>query len=64
LIPACVFDASKEPRDRGGAFMKRRGLGRVKMELSFIFMCMNLKKLAKRLWKTTTLISFVLSFLK
>jgi hypothetical protein len=68
-----IYDKRKETIERvfadakelhGMRYLKHRGLGRVKMELSFIFMCMNLKKLAKRLWKTSTLFLFFLSFLK
>jgi len=45
-----VFADAKELH--GMRYAKHRGYGRVKMELGFIFTCMNLKKLAKRLWHT------------
>jgi len=32
-------------------YAKHRGLNRIKMELNLLFACMNLKKLANRLWK-------------
>ncbi len=71
-----IYDKRKETIERvfadakelhGMRYLKHRGLGRVKMELSFIFMCMNLKKLANRLWKTKPLassFSFLFSFIK
>jgi transposase len=57
-----IYDKRKETIERvfadakelhGMRYVKHRGLSRVKMELSLLFMCMNLKKLANRLWKTT-----------
>ncbi|QWU16733.1 transposase [Paenibacillus sophorae] len=44
-----VFADAKELH--GMRYAKHRGLARVKMELNFLFACMNLKKLANRLWK-------------
>lgn len=43
-----VFADAKELH--GMRYAKHRGISRVKMELSLLFTCMNLKKLAKRLW--------------
>jgi len=43
-----VFADAKELH--GMRYARHRGLGRVKMELNLLFACMNLKKLAKRLW--------------
>jgi len=47
-----VFADAKELH--GMRYAKHRGHGRVKMELGFVFTCMNLKKLAKRLWHKTS----------
>ncbi len=44
-----VFADAKELH--GMRYVKHRGLDRVKMELNLLFACMNLKKLANRLWK-------------
>ena len=44
-----VFADAKELH--GMRYAKHRGLDRVKMELTLLFSCMNLKKLAGRLWK-------------
>lgn len=44
-----VFADAKELH--GMRYAKHRGLARVKMELNLLFTCMNLKKLANRLWK-------------
>lgn len=44
-----VFADAKELH--GMRYTKHRGLGRVKMELNLLFACMNLKKLARRLWQ-------------
>ena len=43
-----VFADAKELH--GMRYAKHRGHGRVRMEMHLLFMCMNLKKLAKRLW--------------
>jgi transposase len=43
-----VFAGAKELH--GMRYAKHRGLPRVKMELTLLFSCMNLKKLAKKLW--------------
>ena len=43
-----VFADAKELH--GMRYAKHRGLGRVKMELNLLFVCMNLKKLANRLF--------------
>jgi transposase len=43
-----VFADAKELH--GMRYVKHRGLSRVRMELTLLFSCMNLKKLAKRLW--------------
>lgn len=44
-----VFADAKELH--GMRYAKHRGLGRVKMELNLLFACMNLKKLANRLFR-------------
>lgn len=51
-----VFADAKEIH--GLRYAKHRGLHKVKMELSLLFSCMNLKKLAIRLWKPVTLFPF------
>jgi transposase len=43
-----VFADAKELH--GMRYVKHRGLSRVRMELTLLFSCMNLKKLAMRLW--------------
>lgn len=56
----CVYKRRKETIERvfadakekhGMRFTHLRGLAKVKMEVTLIFSCMNLKKLANRLWK-------------
>jgi transposase len=51
-----VFADAKELH--GMRYAKHRGLGRIKMELSLLFACMNLKKLANRLWRGVSLLCF------
>jgi transposase len=52
-----VFADAKELH--GMRYAKHRGLGKIKMELNLLFACMNLKKLANRLWKDgLTFLSF------
>jgi len=46
-----VFADAKELH--GMRYVKHRGHSRVKMEPGLIFTCMNLKKLAKRLWQSS-----------
>jgi transposase/IS5 family transposase len=53
-----VFADAKELH--GMRYAKHRGLGRVKMELTLLFTCMNLKKMAKRLWDALCFLSFYL----
>lgn len=56
----CVYKRRKETIERvfadakekhGMRFTHLRGLAQIKMEVTLIFSCMNLKKLANRLWK-------------
>jgi len=58
-----IYDKRKETIERvfadakelhGMRYMKHRGLSRAKMELGLLFMCMNLKKLANRLWRAAS----------
>ena len=44
-----IFADAKELH--GMRYARHRGLSKVKMELNLLFACMNLKKLANRLWK-------------
>ena len=46
-----VFADAKEKH--GMRYTKLRGLQKIKMEVSLIFLCMNLKKLANWIWKDT-----------
>lgn len=46
-----VFADAKEKH--GMRYTKLRGLAKIQMEVSFIFSCMNLKKLANWVWKNT-----------
>ena len=46
-----VFADAKEKH--GMRYTKLRGLQKIKMEVSLIFSCMNLKKLANWIWKDT-----------
>ena len=55
-----VFADAKELH--GMRYAKHRGLSRVKMELNLLFACMNLKKLANRLWKKGLAPSFLRLF--
>jgi transposase len=64
-----IYDKRKETIERvfadakelhGMRYAKHRRFGRVKMELNLLFACMNLKKLAKRLWKNNYIITFLL----
>jgi hypothetical protein len=48
-----VFADAKELH--GMRYARHRGLGKMKMELGLLFACMNLKKLAKRLWEEALL---------
>lgn len=65
-----IYDKRKETIERvfadakelhGMRYAKHRGLVRVRMELNLLFACMNLKKLAKRLWKDTCFMLFLLN---
>ena len=47
-----VFADAKEKH--GMRYTKLRGLQKIKMEVSLIFSCMNLKKLANWMWKDTS----------
>lgn len=47
-----VFADAKEKH--GMRYTKLRGLSKIKMEVSLIFSCMNLKKLANWMWKDTS----------
>lgn len=68
----CVYKRRKETIERvfadakekhGMRFTHLRGLAKVKMEVTLIFSCMNLKKLANRLWnrrrKSSRLYTFI-----
>lgn len=58
-----VFADAKELH--GMRYAKHRGLDRMKMELNLLFACMNLKKLANRLWKNglNTLLSCLIELI-
>ena len=47
-----VFADAKEKH--GMRYTKLRGLSKIEMEVSLIFSCMNLKKLANWMWKDTS----------
>ena len=47
-----VFADAKEKH--GMRYTKLRGLSKIEMEISLIFSCMNLKKLANWMWKDTS----------
>ena len=64
----CVYKRRKETIERvfadakekhGMRFTHLRGLAKIKMEVTLIFSCMNLKKLANRLWKRKNRSSFI-----
>lgn len=56
-----VFADAKEKH--GMRFTRLRGLAKIKMEVTLIFSCMNLKKLASRLWKRRCGSSFICTFI-
>jgi len=68
-----IYDKRKETIERvfadakelhGMRYAKHRGINRVRMELNLLFACMNLKKLAKRLWKDACFLPFLLRFIE